>query len=65
MRGSYLEATIASILFLGGLSPTIGMIGGGEQGGEGVRTWEIGTKLPGGKGNNKVFGKKAIGIEGT
>jgi hypothetical protein len=62
MRGAYLAATIASILFLGGLAPSIGMIGGGELGGEGVRTGETGTELPGGKGNNRGFGEKATGL---
>jgi hypothetical protein len=56
---------MASILFLGGLAPAIGMIGGGELGGEGVRTGETGTELLGGKGNNRGFGEKAIGLEGT
>jgi hypothetical protein len=65
MRGAYLAATIASILFLGGLAPAIGMIGGGELGGDGVRTGETGTALPGGKGNNRGFGEKATGLEGT
>ena len=48
-----------SILFLGGLAPAIGMIGGGELGGDGVRIGEIGTELPRGKGNNRGFGEKS------
>jgi hypothetical protein len=35
---------MASILFLGGLAPAIGMIGGGELGGDGVRSrgdWKL------------------------
>jgi hypothetical protein len=40
---------------MGGFSPAIGMLGGGELGGEGVRTGETGTELPGGKGNNGGF----------
>jgi hypothetical protein len=54
-----------SILFLGGLSPAIGMIVGGEPGGEGVRTGENRKELPGGKGNNRGFGEKYRGLEGT
>jgi hypothetical protein len=56
---------MASILFLGGLAPAIGMIGGGELGGDGVRTRETGTELLGGKGNNRGFGENSIGLEGT
>jgi hypothetical protein len=41
------------------------MIGGGELGGDGVRTGETGTELPGGKGNNRGFGEKATGLKGT
>jgi hypothetical protein len=41
------------------------MIGGGELGGDGVRTGETGTELLGGKGNNRGFGEKATGLEGT
>jgi hypothetical protein len=41
------------------------MIVGGEPRGEGVQTGEIGKEIPGGKGNNKGFGEKARGIEGT
>jgi hypothetical protein len=49
---------------MGGFSPAIGIIGGGELGGEGVRTGETGTVLPGGKGNNRGFREKATGLEG-
>jgi hypothetical protein len=35
------------------------MIGGGYLGGDGVQTWETGTALPGGKGNDRGFGEKA------
>jgi hypothetical protein len=54
-----------SILFLGGLDPTIGIVGGGELGGEWVRIGETRTKLPRGKGNNRGFGEKATELEGT
>ena len=30
IKGAYLEATMASILFTGGLAPSIGIRGGGE-----------------------------------
>jgi hypothetical protein len=43
---------MTSILFLWGLALAIGMIGGGEPGGDGVRAGETGTELPGGNGNN-------------
>jgi hypothetical protein len=56
---------MASILFLGGLVPAIGMIFGGELGGEEVRTGDTGSELRGGKGNNRGFGEKSIGLEGT
>jgi hypothetical protein len=54
-----------SILFLGVLAPAIGVIGGGESRGDGVRTKETGIELLGGKRNNRGFGEKATGLEGT
>ena len=48
-----------------GFSPSIGILGGGELGGEGVRIGDIGTELPGGKGNNQGFREKAKGLEST
>jgi hypothetical protein len=48
---------------MGGFSPTIGMFDGGELGGEGVQIREIGTELPGGKGNNGRFIEKDTGLE--
>jgi hypothetical protein len=54
---------MASILFTGGLAPAIGILGGGELGGEGVWTGETGTELAGGKGNNRGFREKATGLE--
>jgi hypothetical protein len=41
------------------------MIGGGELGGDGVRTGETGTELLRGKGNNRGFREKARGLEGA
>jgi hypothetical protein len=49
-------------MFLGGLSPAIGMRDGGDSGGYRFRTGESGTKPAGGKGNNIGFGEKYIGI---
>jgi hypothetical protein len=51
-------------MFLGGLTPAIGIIGGGELGGDGVRKGETGTEPPGGEGNNRGFREKASGLEG-
>jgi len=56
---------MASILFLGGLSPAIGMMGGGEPGEDGVRIGETGNELLRGKGNNRGSGEKATGFGGT
>jgi hypothetical protein len=50
---------------MGGFSPAIGIIGGGELGGEEVRTGDTGTELLGGKGNNGGFREKARGLEST
>jgi hypothetical protein len=55
---------MASILFLGGLALAIGIMDGGEVGGEGVWTGETRTELPRGKGNNRGFGEKVKGLEG-
>ena len=46
---------MASILVMGGFAPTIGILGGGELGVEGVRIGDAGTKLPGGNGKNGGF----------
>jgi hypothetical protein len=56
---------MASILFLQGLAPSIGMIGGGELVGYGVRTRENGTEILGGKGNNREFEEKATRLQGV
>jgi len=65
MRGSYLETTITSILFLGGLDPAIGVWKGGKPGGDGVQTGDIGGDLMGTEGNKWGSGEKASGLEGT
>jgi hypothetical protein len=48
---------------MGGFSPAIGILGGGELGGEGARTGNTGNVLPGGRGNNGGFREKAKGLE--
>jgi hypothetical protein len=53
-----------SIMFLGGLAPAIGIIGGGEIRGEGARKGDTRTELPARKGKNKGFGEKATGLGG-
>jgi hypothetical protein len=46
---------MASILFRGGLAPAIGMLGGGELGGEGVREGATGNESRIGVGNKRGF----------
>jgi hypothetical protein len=48
---------------MGGFSPAIGILGGGELEGEGARIGNTGNALPGGRGNNGGFREKAKGIE--
>jgi hypothetical protein len=48
---------------MGGFSPAIGILGGGELGGEGARIGDTGNELPGGRGNNGGFREKAKGLE--
>jgi hypothetical protein len=54
-----------SIHVMGGFDPAIGIFDGGELGGEGVRTGETGTDLPGGKRNNGRFREKSTALEST
>ena len=63
IRGAYLAAIMASIAVIGGFSPAIGILGGGELRGEGARIGDIGNELTGGRGNNGGFREKAKGIE--
>jgi hypothetical protein len=56
---------MASILVMGGFSPTIGILGGGELRGEEARIGDTGNELPGGRGNNGGFKEKAKGLEST
>jgi hypothetical protein len=48
---------------MGGFSPAIGILGGGELRGEGARTGDIGNELTGGWGNNGGFREKAKALE--
>jgi hypothetical protein len=50
---------MASILFRGGLAPAIGILGGGELGGEGVREGATGNESRSGVGNKRGFKEKA------
>jgi hypothetical protein len=48
---------------MGGFSPAIGILGGGELRGEGARIGDTENDLPGGKGNHGGFREKAKGLE--
>jgi len=50
---------MASILFGGGLAPAIGILGGGELGGEGVRDGATGDESRSGVGKKSGFKEKA------
>jgi hypothetical protein len=50
---------MVSILFRGGLAPAIGILGGGELGGEGVREGATGNESRSGVGNKRGFKGKA------
>jgi hypothetical protein len=50
---------MASILFRGGLSQTIGILGGGELGGEGVHEGATWNEFRSGTGNKRGFKDKA------
>jgi len=54
---------MASILFIGGLAPTIGILGEGELGGEGVREGDTGNESRSGMGNKREFKEKANGLK--
>jgi hypothetical protein len=54
-----MEVTMESILFRGGLEPTIGILDGGELGGEGVHEGATGNESLSGMGNNRGFREKA------
>jgi len=59
IKGAYLEANMASILFRGGLTSAIGILGGGELGGEGVCEEATGNESRSGVGNKRGFKEKA------
>jgi hypothetical protein len=50
---------MASILLRGGLAPAIGILGGGELGGEGVREGATRNESRSGVGNKRGFKEKA------
>ena len=54
---------MASILVIGGFSPAIGILCGGELGGEGARKGDTGDELLRGVGNNRGFREKASGLK--
>ena len=56
---------MASILFRGGLALAIGILGGGELGGEGVREGAVGNESRSGMGNKRGFKEKANGLKST
>ena len=56
---------MASILFRGGLAPAIGILGGGELRGEGVREGTTGNESLSGMGNNRGFREKVNGLKST
>jgi hypothetical protein len=58
IKGAYLAATMTSILFRGGLALAIGILGGGEFGGEGVRKGVIEDESRSGVGNKRGFKEK-------
>ena len=63
IKGAYLVATMASILFRGGLAPAIGILGEGELGGEGVREGTAENEPLIGVGNKRGFKEKAIELK--
>ena len=54
---------MVSILLRGGLAPAIGILGGGELGGEGVCEGATGNESLSGMGNNRGFREEANGIK--
>jgi hypothetical protein len=58
-RGAYLAAVMTSISVIGGFAPAIGILGGGEPGGEGVREGATGNEPRSGVGNKRGFKENA------
>jgi hypothetical protein len=54
-----MAVTMASILFRGGLAPAMGVLGGGELGGEGACKGATGNESRSGVGNKRGFKEKA------
>jgi hypothetical protein len=54
---------MVSILFRGGLTPAIGILGGGELGGEGVREGATGNESRSGMGNKRGLKEKVNGLK--
>jgi hypothetical protein len=50
---------------MGGFSPAIGILCGGELGGEGVRKGDTGNELLRGVGNKRGFREKASELKST
>jgi hypothetical protein len=58
-RGAYLAAMMTSMSVIGGLAPAIGILGGGELGGEGVCDEATEKESRCGVGNKRGFEGKA------
>jgi hypothetical protein len=54
---------MASLLVIGGFSPAIGILGGGELEGEGVHEGATGNESRSGVGNKRGFKEKAIELK--
>jgi hypothetical protein len=65
MRGAYLAAIMASILVIGGFTPTIGILCGGELEGGAAQKGETEDDLLRGVGNNRGFREKASELKST
>jgi hypothetical protein len=62
-RGAYLAAMMTSILVIGGFAPAIGILGGGELGGEGIQKGATRNESQSGVGNKRGFKEKANGLK--
>jgi hypothetical protein len=60
MRGVYLVAMMTSISVIGGFSLAIGILGGGELGGEGVCEGATGNESQSGMGNKRLFKERGV-----
>jgi hypothetical protein len=64
-RGAYLAAIMASIWVRGGLAPAIGILGGGDLGGEGVHEGATGNESRSRVGNKRGLEEKANELKST